>query len=329
MPDIEDISLYVYITFYYNDKSPIDHKNDRLRYLAELLLQLSYISVKNLYIKIFTNNSEHSLSNATKPIKARNTDNCTSEIFEVSNESLFNDEGIFEPHLLTWAHKNELSRDVSNAQVQSYFLYLEDDALFTESNLRYFIEHRAKLRSHGLIPSFLRAEWNHNNGEWINSDSFERLPKISDSSLEIDNDSKYIEVKNPYCALILLDLELAREYVTSESFKLKSARHKHDFIWDSAATAALGLISEKIPDGYSSRTVVGFGSRSLLPLIGSIIRHQGDRYANEIWWRHFRLFEDHSKGDLPIPKRSFLQKIKRVYQDPKLLMAINRRSHKH
>jgi hypothetical protein len=329
MLNTKDISLYVYITFYYNDKSPKDQKKARLRYLAELLLQLSYISVKNLHIKIFTNYSQNSISNATKPIKARNTVNCTSEIFEISNDSLLNDEGVFEPHLLTWAHKNELFRDVSNAQVQSYFLYLEDDALFTEANLSYFIEHRAKLRSHGLIPSFLRAEWNDNNGEWINSDSFERLPKISDSSLQIDADSKYIEVKNPYCAMILLDLELAKEYVASESSKLKSARHKHYFIWDSAATAALGLISEKIPKGYSSRTVVGFGSQSLLPLIGSIVRHQGDRYANEIWWRHFRLFEDHSKGDLPIPKRSFLQKIKRIYKDPKLLKAINRTSHKH
>jgi len=324
MLPFRDISLHVYITFYVDDKSSIYQKNTRLKYLAELLLHLSYISVKNLHVKIFTNNSEEYVLNATKPIKARNTANCTSEIFEILNDSLMNDEGIFEPHLLTWAHKSVLSEDISKAQENSYFVYLEDDAIFTEANLSYFIEHRSKLRSYNLIPSFLRAEWGDNNSEWINSDSFERLPKILEGHLEIDNNTKYVEVKNPYCALILLDLELAREYIDSESAKLKSVKYKHDFIWDTAATAALGLISEKIPQGHSSRTVVGFGSISSLPLIGSVIRHQGDRYANEIWWRHFRLFEDHSKSNLPIPKRSFLQKMQRVFRDPKLLFDLVR-----
>ena len=322
MLPIKEISLYVYITFYTEEKSSIDQKNNRLKYLAELLLHLSYISVQNLHIKIFTNNSEEYVTNAAKTIKARNTANCTYEIFEVSNDSLMNDEGRFEPQLLTWAHKDLLARDISNSNENSYFLYLEDDAIFTEANLIYFIEHRSKLRSYNLIPSFLRAEWSHTNADWINSDSFERLPKISHGHLEIGNDTKYIEVKNPYCALILLDLELAKEYLDSKSFELKFARHKHNFIWDTATTAALGLISENIPKGHSNRTVVGFGSRSSFPLIGSIVRHQGDRYANEIWWRHFRLFEDHSKSNLPIPKRSFLQKIKRVYRDPKRVFGL-------
>lgn len=322
MLPLKDISLYVYITFYFDDKSSTDQKNKRLKYLAELLLHLSYISVKNLHVKIFTNNSEEYVFNTTKPIKARNSANCTVEIFEISNDSLINDEGMFEPHLLTWKHKSVLSHDVSKAQKNSYFVYLEDDAIFTEANLIYFIEHRRKLGIHGLIPSFLRAEWNDDNSEWINSDSFERLPIISQCHLEIDSDTKYVEVKNPYCALILLDLELAIEYIESDSSKLKPAKYKHDFIWDTAATAALGLISEKIPQGRSSRTVIGFGSRSSLPLIGSVIRHQGDRYANEIWWRHFRLFEDHSKNNLPIPKRSFLEKIKRVSGDPKRIFGL-------
>jgi len=319
---LQNTSLYVYITFYVDDNSSVYLKKKRLKYLAELLLHLSYISVRNLHVKIFTNNSEEYILNTTKPVKARNTTNCTAEIFEISNNSLVNDEGMFEPHLLAWKHKSVLSRDISKANENSYFVYLEDDAIFTEANLIYFIEHRHRLRTHHLIPSFLRAEWNDNNSEWINSDSFERLPMILQGHLEIDNDTRYVEVKNPYCALILLDLELAREYIESNSSKLKSARYKHDFIWDTAATAALGLISEKIPEGRSSRTVIGFGSRSSLPLIGSVIRHQGDRYANEIWWRHFRLFEDHSKSDLPIPKRSFLQKMKRVLQNPKLLLGL-------
>ena len=90
MLPFNDISLYVYITFYTDDKTSIDKKNTRLKYLAELLLHLSYISVKNLHVKIFTNNSEEYVSNSTKPVKARNTANCTAEIFKISNMLISN-----------------------------------------------------------------------------------------------------------------------------------------------------------------------------------------------------------------------------------------------
>lgn len=294
--------------------------HERLKYLADLLLNIAYIEVREIHVKIYTNSALGELKNISGPIKAKNSHINSFEIIQIREESLVNSTGQFEPHLLTWAHKDSLRADYMSSKENSYFLYLEDDAIFTQSNLYYFITHRERLRSLGLIPSFLRIEWSQIHFDWISTDSFERLPNELDSKWFTHEGSPYMEVENPYCALILLDRELAEEYLSSESAKIETARLKHNFIWDTAATSALGLIAEAVPEGFSSRTVIGLGTDSKLPLIGSIVRHQGDRYANEIWWRHFRAFDDPSKSSLPIPKRTIHKKIKRILKEPKVLI---------
>lgn len=319
MKSSDDVTLYVYITYFENSKSNIKAKNNRVKYLANLLLSIAYISVKEVHVKIFTNSISNELTNILDPIKAKESTQSTAEIIHIDQSKLRNNLGEFEPHLLTWAHKDSLKKDFINSRENSYFLYLEDDAIFTQSNLEYFMSKREELRGIGLIPSFLRVEWSCIHSDWINSDSFERLPNALSKNLLYHADHVYMEVRNPYCALILLDKELAEEYLNSESSKVETARLKHDFIWDTAATSALGLIAEKIPHGHSSRTVVGLGSQTMLPLIGSIVRHQGDKYGNEIWWKHFRAFDDNSKPTLPSPKRSLLEMFKRVWRDPMIL----------
>ena len=320
MKSSDDVTLYVYITYFENSKSNIKVKNNRVKYLANLLLSIAYISVKEVHVKIFTNSISNELINILDPIRAKESTQSTAVIIHIDQSKLRNNFGEFEPHLLTWAHKDFLKKDFNSSRENSYFLYLEDDAIFTQSNLEYFIAKREQLRAIGLVPSFLRVEWSCIHSDWINSDSFERLPNALSKNLLYHEDQVFMEVKNPYCALILLDKELAEEYLNSESSKVETARLKHDFIWDTAATSALGLIAEKIPHGYSSRTVIGLGSKTMLPLIGSIVRHQGDKYGNEIWWKHFRAFDENSKPNLPIPKRSILEIIIRVWRDPSMLI---------
>lgn len=319
MNSIGKITFYVYITYYENNKLSINARKHRIKYLANLLLNIAYINVREVHIKVFTNSSSKELNSIFDPISAKNSEKNSTQIIHVREESLINNLGEFEPHLLTWSHKSILREDYYRSPEDSYFIYLEDDAIFTQSNLEYFISHREQLQGIGLIPSFLRVEWSNIHSEWINSDSFERLPNAKQKEFIVHGENIYMEIKNPYCALILLDKELAQEYLSSESSNVDSAKLKHDFIWDTAATSALGLIAEKIPNGHSSRTVIALGSDSMLPLIGSIVRHQGDKYANEIWWRHFRAFDYYSKHDLPIPSRNIFQKLKRVLKDPKIL----------
>jgi hypothetical protein len=96
--------------------------------------------------------------------------------------------------------------------------------------------------------------------------------------------------ENPYSASILLNQALAREYVQSESFDQQKAWKKHKVIFDIGSTAALGLIAERIPDGCINRVATPHHPQNSLPHPGCILRHQGDKYANDVWQLHFELF---------------------------------------
>jgi hypothetical protein len=314
------MSLHVYVTYYQAAGLKGHVQSRRLRQLADLILNLAYIDVKKLNLKIYTNIESEDLRNALAPLTGSRQNCQTGSIICVPSNFLINEQGQFEPHLLTWAHKEAMKKDLNLSTTDTLFLYLEDDAVFTRANLEYFVYHREVLRKIGLIPSFLRAEWSDIHRTWINSDAFERIPNKLSNDLIIGEDIVYREMKNPYCALILLDCELAYEYLRSGSSNVMEAKLKHSFIWDTAATAALGLISENIPPGRNSRMVVAFDKNRMAPLIGAVIRHQGDRYANEVWWRHFRLFENYIDGELPQPKRNPLQKISRLRLEWKVLL---------
>jgi hypothetical protein len=230
----------------------------------------------------------------------------------VPPSELVNEFEMYEPHLLTWAHKKYLRNDVLSGAENSLFLYLEDDAIFTQGNLEYFLSHRAKLRSHGLIPSYMRSEWSKIHNLWVNSDAMDTLSNRIKATFYPGKDIYYADLENPYCALSLFDYELALEYLNSESSDLNLARGKHKIIYDTAATAALGLICENIPEGFNSRTVVAFNVKSNQPIPNAIVRHQGDRYANDVWWQQYPLFDHGIK--LVAPNRTIYQKGKRLLQ---------------
>lgn len=321
MGQIQQVTLHVYVTYYQAVGLKSHIQAQRLKQLADLILNLAYLDVKKLDLKIFTNIESEDLRSALAPLTGSHLNSQAGSVICVPPSFLINEQGKFEPHLLTWAHKEAMKKDLQLAEVETLFLYLEDDAVFTRANLEYFIYHREMLRMLGLVPSFLRAEWSDIHRTWINSDAFERIPNKLSNDLMIGGDVVYREMKNPYCALILLDRELANEYLRSGSSDVMNAKLKHPFIWDTAATAALGLISENIPPGRNSRTVVAFDKYKMSPLIGAIIRHQGDRYANEIWWRHFRLFENYVADELPKPKRKLLQKILRLRLEWRVILS--------
>ena len=311
MIKVSQIDLNVYISFFENPRSDSFTKKNRLQYFAELVMNLSQIDVKALKVNVFTNRTIKNLDFALEPLSSRIGDTGIA-VIEVPPDELVNEFEKYEPHLLTWAHKSYLQSDVMLGGENSFYLYLEDDAIFTQGNLEYFISHREKLRSHGLIPSYMRSEWSKIHDLWVNSDAMDTLSNRTKATLDSGADTYYADLENPYCALTLFDYELALEYLNSESSDLNLARGKHKIINDTAATAALGLICENIPEGFHSRTVVAFNVESNQPIPNAIVRHQGDRYANDVWWQQYPLFDHEVK--LVAPPRTFSQKSKRLIQ---------------
>jgi hypothetical protein len=252
----DEYSLFVYITHYYNSTYSEATKRQKISQLAELILGLSRINVKYLEVDVFTNMPNlWTLTPIFKPIESRLQESHWN-LNLVKSEELMRD-GEYNPWFLTWSHKKKMEVDILKANVGTLFLYLEDDAVFLPDNLDYFLTNRARLQNLGLIPGFVRAEFSTIHGSWTNPDY---LPGFS------HRDSQYIgddgiefrirQFENPFSASILLDLELANEYLKSQAFSVKTAGNLHAVIWDTGATAALGLISESVPLGFSSRVAL-------------------------------------------------------------------------
>lgn len=304
-------NLNVYITHYLDGNPKNQESARRIRQLADLILSLAHVKVKTLNVRIYTNLEDaNHLSFISDPLKSRNLP-ASFKVVTVTRSDLKTNNG-YSPWLLTWSHKRDLKLDVEKSNENSLFLYLEDDSLFEQSNLDYFLDSRDILKEFNLIPGFVRAEWSSIHSCWINSD---RLTGNLQKDYLLKNAGgkcfKIRQYENPYFASFLLDGELALEYINSDSFHVDKATRKHPIIWDTGATSALGLICENVPEGFLYRTAVLLSELNEFPVIGSVLRHQGDRYANDLWFRQRSLFYSPGEADLPSPERSFRDYLKK------------------
>lgn len=307
-------TLYVYLTFHQNPNWKRDEKSRRLQFLATNIFYLSQLPADILDLKVISNLEITEFNEICQPVVSRGLNDRVSQY--VANKDDLRDPrlGISIPWLLTWTHKQFMRKDLDESlhDINACFLVLEDDAIFTQANLEYFLRYKTPMREIGLIPSFIRAEWSLSVKCWIHPDSFERIDFNSDIfNCPFNESKKLLQRNNPFSASILFDAQYCREYFESESSVQQLACFKHKYIFDIGSTATLGLICESIPSGYKSRTAVLVDTNSFFPEPGSVIRHQGDRYANDPWQKHFRLY-DAPNLSTPNLKRSFLQITKRL-----------------
>jgi hypothetical protein len=287
---ISNTDLNVYISCWIDPHLNEQKQSKKYSHLANLLLNLSKISTNSLKVNLYTNSDTVIWDRVADPIFSRR--NSDFKIHLITDEDLTIQEGnLFIPWLLTWQHKELLSQDVIKGNSNSAYLYLEDDAIFTSDNLEYFFEFLPILGKVGLVPGFIRAEWSDLHKSWIHPDSFS--VDANRQCFEIgESEYQFMQRENPYSASILLNQELGFEYIKSDSFKQEEAWKKHSIIYDIGSTAALGLISENIPKEFINRVATPINRVNRFPIPGSVIRHQGDRYANDLWQRHFTLFGD-------------------------------------
>ena len=315
--EVSQIELNIYITCWLDPEIKRKDFEKKLELLANSVLSLSRISTKQTKLTIFTNDHVDEFEPLLRPLKFR--ENSVVEIEEVSREELIDiPTRLYLPWLLTWSHKKNMKRDIELGQKNSMYLYLEDDAIFTTENLNYFLEYLPKLSSIGLIPGFLRAEWSKTDTRWINPDTFLEDSLTTIPMLQSETEV-FLQRENPYSASILLNQALAEEYVQSESFDQQKAWKKHKVIFDIGSTAALGLIAENIPDGCLNRMAIPHHPKSLLPHPCCILRHQGDKYANDLWQLHFELFGAHPERPIK-PNRSILDLILRFRKKDRILL---------
>lgn len=292
--------LWVYITHFQPNNYEKSYEL-RLNYLATSVFYLSQILNFQIILKIVSNRKIDSIFEISAPINARIDGSVVSE-YVASDTEYLAAAGRRLDWLLTWVHKPLMRKDLENSNSNSgdIFLVLEDDALFTSANLEYFLQEFAGVKEEGLIPSFIRSEWSTLDRRWTHEDPIGRITSTAKFFPHpADSRKVLMQLANPFSASIISDYELANEYFKSESAIQELACYKHPVIYDIGSSACLGLIMEKFPPGYLCRVAVICNSENNYPLPGSVIRHLGDKYAQDKWHRNIRLYDSDSYDEVP------------------------------
>ena len=178
------------------------------------------------------------------------------------------------PYLLTWCHLQVFRKALLSDQAISHFLYLEDDMCVTAENISYWIEGRERLRKFGLIPSFFRFELCPSTGESYSTDviarvNFAVIPKVEFKDIGY----AYLNLPNPYQGMYFLDRELMMEHLDSQS-------SNPDFgIWSIREKAAQGITFLNVPEGFTSRNLIGYSMVLDTIDIRCLVYHTANNYV--------------------------------------------------
>jgi hypothetical protein len=260
-------------------KSRKKDQANRMIYLSRLIESLSNLRVNSLKINIFTNSQEASRSILEFGFSA----NLKFYVFSKYNKmNQFHNSPWIEddpnsPWNLVWEHKDLLEKDFQEGTKKSLYLYIENDLLFRQANLEYWLEERKELKSMGLIPSFMLVEFDPRDEMFVAINTFTKDKiKISDLSKVDVKKSYFIELPNPYTGLYLLDQQLLKEHISSKAFSKVGSR---DLIWwDLGARATSGNQFIEVPTGFTSRHVIKLDRKSLVPADGVLVHHMPNLY---------------------------------------------------
>ena len=239
-PEPEDCSLLVAITFH--------HVPRRVIYLLDVVRALADFAVRRVDIRVMINDVPDSVFASMREVLAGTVSGHVTV-------TLMRCRDLAHPFELTWAHKRLIPQEFLPAgSPYTHFVYLEDDMRFSYRNFRYFLEHRRPLGEVGLIPSFVRVEYGEAAQEIRCTDIHQTLPLERLKKIDV-GPYFFVSPPIPYCALYVLDRDLALEHVASASFDPVASGKVMKY--DIRMRAAVGQCWEKVPRGYRSRYAIG------------------------------------------------------------------------
>jgi len=238
------------------------HVPKRLPYLRAVLRGLSLFPVATMRVVLFTNlQAEEEIASLK------------SFCDQIMTRVEIRPTQVEDPFMLTWAHK-PLIGEAFNTTDATHFVYLEDDMHFTYENFLYFIQWREPLRQLGLIPSFLRTEVSRVFRRIVTSDNQHPIP-LAVAPTVMAAGSRFAQCPSSYCAMFVLDRELAAEYRHSPAFSEKSSRSVCTY--EVRERSAMGLSFINVPAGFIARYVVRLAG--VRPDPGALMHHVPNNYA--------------------------------------------------
>ena len=268
MWDYSNVRLMVGCTFHF--------RADRLEHFYETIRAICHYPVGEVEIHVATNTFDPSQLASLKLLLDQLMETFPAALGYERRFSVHSFGGFRNPFELAWAHKSFI-RDRFIGSSFSHFLYTEDDLEVTFANFLYYLRYRDLLKQDGLIPGFIRTEFNYDDNEIYSTDQFEPVKTFTRKHLELDGLS-FMTLDNPHHAAFILDQELASEYVASRSFDMEKSSEVYG--WELCERSTMALMWERLPEGFWVRAVVPVTKSLVIPSM-ACIRHLPNTYANK------------------------------------------------
>ena len=252
-------------------------KEERLDFLTKICKNLENIN-DNIDLTIVVNQ-----------LGFTKRDLITKKISEASSLKInfFCPQNLLDPRLLPLAHY-EIVREKIKSKEFTHFLYLEDDILINEKNIKYWITARESLKQYNLIPSFLRTEIQIKTNEKYLVDTPKKnnlffQPKISNKN----KDFAFVNLLNFYCGAYFYDRDLMLEHLNGPSQSLDFGHGTYSPKWIIPEMQELGLLErasaglafKDIPKGFFHRNVVPVDLEKKKVKEYCLIEHLSNKYV--------------------------------------------------
>lgn len=260
----KDTRLLATVTFHY--------AAHRIEFLADVLRNFAAFPVARRVIVIFTNTSKPDEQAQVRAVfRQLGLKEGRDVRLEVKSDLL-------DPFHLAWAHKPIIRKFLARKSDFTHFVYVEDDERFSFENFSYFLDAREILRPFGLLPGFLRVEWNKTLHRYAHTDSTAPTDLSKNPFVPFRN-WRFTAVDFPHDGCYVLDRELAREYAGSLSFDLNKSVERST--WGICERASMGLTFEAVPAPFKHRMVIPVSRRSpgVIPQCAWIF-HLPNNYAD-------------------------------------------------
>ena len=126
-----------------------------------------------------------------------------------------------DPYRLTWKCRSMMQQQKDSFD---YFIYSEDDTLFTKKNFNYWLKNKNYLNKNKYNLGFVRVEKSQIDNSLWTTDQFVQLNEYI-----VLNKKKFIVLKNPYFAMWIYDKLEFNNFIKSKFWNLHNWRGLNSF----------------------------------------------------------------------------------------------------
>ncbi|AQS88911.1 hypothetical protein AA101099_2107 [Neoasaia chiangmaiensis NBRC 101099] len=262
---IGDMRIFMCVTFLF--------RPERLRYLFETIASAAEWGAQDVSCVIFTEAAEEDRLTTLTRLLAK----LQRSSFRIAISS--HPDVAKRPRHLPWQHKMAMRNAYENLpEAYTHYLYIEDDLRLTRSNLQYFLDFSENLTPYGLLPGFVRYEFNVREGDIFTTDQQGRQRLSGKTMVRIDG-RDFISLDVPYAGMFIVERHMMPQYLESPAADRIESRSLVE--WGTPERAAMGLTWTDVPADFPSRMVVPLKPGTTMPDPMCWVHHLPDNYTND------------------------------------------------